>query len=351
MADNAVRDSVDSTMGSYFNDLSALHLSPLWQVLDDLVPEEPRPPARPAIWRYRAVRDLLMRAGALISAEEAVRRVLILENPGLVGAASITRSLYAGLQLVLPGEIAPCHRHAQSALRFVLDGDGAHTAVDGEKVLMRKFDLVLTPSGAWHDHGNESAAPMIWLDGLDIPLLQTLDCGYVQVYEAPFHPETRPAGDSLMRFGRNMRPATSGESGLAAGTQPLFHYPHEEWRSVLETMVKNDKPHAHDGYKMEFINPVTGGSVMPTISAFCQLIPAGFETAKRRSTDGTVYAVCEGAGTVRIGAEKFDLSPADVFVAPSWSEVVFEPSKELVLFSFSDKAVQERLGLWREQLC
>ena len=142
-------------------------LYPLWEVMAGLVTPEPRSAAVPHLWAYGPARDYLLRAGDLISAEQAERRVLILENPALPGSSAVVPSLYAGLQLILPGEIAPCHRHTQSALRFVLEGDGAYTAVDGERAVMRPFDLILTPNWQWHDHGNETRERMIWLDGLE----------------------------------------------------------------------------------------------------------------------------------------------------------------------------------------
>lgn len=336
-------------MEAFNQDLSNANLGPLWDVLHDLVPAEPKGPAAPFMWSYEAVRRFLMQAGELITAEKAERRVLILENPGLAGTSAITRSLYAGLQLVLPGEIAPCHRHAQSALRFVLEGQGAYTAVNGEKVKMRPFDLVLTPSGLWHDHGNGTDEPIIWLDGLDIPLLLTLDCGYAERYDDKMFPRTRPPGDTLARYGRNMRPVCMSDHDAALKDQPLFHYPFAEWRASLMAMAKSDEANRHDGYKFEFINPVHGGPVMKTISSFCQLVPVGMKTAPRQSTDGTVYTVCEGEGVAEVGDKEFALSPKDTFVAPSWNPVQMQASDDLILFSFSDKAVQEKLGLWRER--
>ncbi len=129
-------------------------MTSLWESLHALVPPQPRPQVVPAIWKYAQVRPLVMQAGGVISAEEAVRRVLVLENPGIPGNSSITSTLYAGLQLILPGEIAPSHRHTQSALRFIVEGKGAWTAVNGERTTMHPGDFIITPSWTWHDHGN-----------------------------------------------------------------------------------------------------------------------------------------------------------------------------------------------------
>jgi gentisate 1,2-dioxygenase len=145
-------------------------MTPLWEVLSALVPPQPRSPAQAALWRYAELREHVLEAGRLISAEEAERRVLILENPALPGSSQITQTLYAGLQLIMPGEVAPAHRHTQSALRFIVEGSGAYTAVDGEKTIMQPGDFVITPSWTWHHHGHDASEPMVWLDGLDIPL-------------------------------------------------------------------------------------------------------------------------------------------------------------------------------------
>src|SRR5499426_1547198 len=165
---------------AFYDRISRKHLTPLWTSLANLVTPEPTSACRPASWSFADIRTAMLEAGDLITAKEAERRVLILENPGLRGQSKITTDLYAGVQLVLPGEVAPAHRHAQSALRFVLEGDGAHTAVDGERTVMHEGDFIITPPMAWHDHGNTTDKPMFWLDGLDVPLIQTLDASFVE---------------------------------------------------------------------------------------------------------------------------------------------------------------------------
>src|ERR671926_1472138 len=165
---------------AFYAKIDKKNLTALWLSLADLVTPEPRSACRPASWRFEDIRAYMLEAGGLISAKEAERRVLVLENPGLRGQSKITTDLYAGVQLVLPGEVAPAHRHTQSALRFVLEGEGAYTAVDGERTYMSPGDFVITPSWTWHDHGNDAAAPMVWLDGLDIPLLRLLDASFAE---------------------------------------------------------------------------------------------------------------------------------------------------------------------------
>src|SRR5436305_2883859 len=180
--------------------IAPANLAPPWENLHRMVTPEPVPSCVPAIWYYRDVRPHLLESGKLITAQEATRRVLMLMNPGLGGEASITGSLFAGLQLIMPGEIAPAHRHTQSALRFIIEGHGAYTAVDGERTAMEPGDFVITPSWTWHDHGNETEEPMVWLDGLDIQIVKLLSASFAEQAPAEGQAVTRLEGASAARF-------------------------------------------------------------------------------------------------------------------------------------------------------
>jgi gentisate 1,2-dioxygenase len=283
---------------------------------------------------------------APVTAEEAERRVVVLANPGMGEALQATDTLYAGLQLILPGEVAPAHRHTQAALRFIMEGDGAYTAINGEQAYMRPGDLVLTPSWNWHDHGNETDKPMVWMDGLDIPLVSYFGVGFMEPANAERQPTARPPGDSSKRYGANLAPV---DWRPAAKASPVFSYPYAQTREVLDTLARNGEPDPCHGHKMRYVNPASGGHVMPTIGAFIQRLEKGMTTAPYRCTDATVYAVVEGTGTSRIGDTAIAWKPRDVFVAPSWYSQVHRADSEAVLFSFSDRPIQEAIGLWREQ--
>lgn len=333
-----------------FKSMEKRNLFPLWKSVANLVTPTPRSSTQAAYWAFAEVRDYLMRTGDLISAKEAERRVLILENPGLPGTLGITTSLYAGLQLILPGEVAPCHRHAQSALRFVMEGEGAFTAIDGEKAVMRPFDLVLTPNWQWHDHGNPSSSPMIWLDGLDIQTVKAFDASFAEKLGDEMHAETAPPDDTRRRYGRNLRPMRGSSADRRPGQLPLFHYPYTEWRDSLAAIASSQAPDAHFGHALEFVNPANAGPIMPTIAAHVRLLPAGFETLPRRTTDATVFVVVEGEGHVVIGDVEFPLHEGGIFIVPSWHSLTLHATKDLVLFGYSDRAAQEKLGLFRQQL-
>lgn len=331
----------------YYERLKPHGLSPLWERLHALVPKEPNHAATPHVWRYdRTVRSLLMEAGALITAREAERRVLILDNPGLPGRAAIAPSLYAGVQLVLPGDVAPAHRHTQNALRFILEGRGAYTAVEGERTLMHPGDLVITPAWQWHDHGNDTDAPMVWLDGLDIPIVEFFSAGFAEAANAEVQTIARPVGDSDLRYGANLAPV---DWKPTTKSSPVFNYPYARTRDALLAMQRAQAPDSHHGYKLRYVNPATGGHVTPTLAAFMQLLPAGLESGRYQSTDSTVFCVVEGEGVTTIGEERIAWSARDIFVAPSWMPIQHRAASEAIIFSFSDRAAQEHLGLWRER--
>ncbi|MBN8938435.1 MAG: gentisate 1,2-dioxygenase [Rhizobiales bacterium] len=330
---------------AFYDKIDKSSMTALWTVLGALITPEPKSACVPHLWRFSDIRAAMIEAGDLITAKEAERRVLILENPGLRGRSSITTSLYAGVQLILPGEVAPAHKHAQSALRFVLEGSGAHTAVNGERTRMEVGDFVITPSDAWHDHGNETDKPMFWLDGLDIPLIQFLDVSFIEHHGDDAQALTRPEGDSLARFGANMLPVDQQPGNL---TSPIFNYPYARSREALEQMKRAREWDPCHGLKMRYVNPQTGGHAMPTIGAFLQLLPRGFTSSRYRSTDATVFTPVEGRGRSIIGDTVVEWGPKDIFVVPSWKPVVHEASEDAVLFSFSDRPVQEKLGVLRE---
>jgi gentisate 1,2-dioxygenase len=323
------------------------NLAPLWEVLSRLVPPEPSPACVPALWSFdRDIRPLLMEAGGLITAKQAERRVAVLQNPGLRGLSQITQSLYGGVQLLVPGELAASHSHTASAIRFVLEGEGAYTAVEGERTEMRPGDFILTPSSTFHDHGNPGGNPVMWLDGLDVPIVNLFDASFSAHHQDDTQPVARREGDALARYGANMLPVEYEARGRSA---PVFSYPYSRSREALETLSLNGPIDPWHGVKMQYINPATGGYPMPTIAAFLQLLPSGFRGRPSRSTDSTVYSVAEGRGRSRIGADTFAWEPRDIFVAPSWTPVSHEAEGDAVLFSFSDRAAQKALGLWREE--
>jgi gentisate 1,2-dioxygenase len=341
-----VENAVAAERKHFYDKIDKANVTPLWEVLHGLITATPNTPCKPYLWNWDMVHPWILEAGKLITAKEAERRVLILENPGLRGQSRVTHSLYAGLQLILPGEVAPAHRHSQSALRFIVHGQGAYTAVDGERVTMSPGDFIITPSWTWHDHGNPSSEPMVWLDGLDIAIVELLDAQFLERPPEESQQTTRTSGESFASFGNTMLPVNHKPKSR---TSPLFWYPYERTREALGTLAKSEAPHACYGHKLKFTNPATGGWAMPTLGTFMQLLPKGFRGKPYRSTDSTVYSVVEGNGRVKVGGETFAWGPKDTFVVPSWMPYTLEADAEGVLFSFSDRPVQDVLDLWREQ--
>jgi gentisate 1,2-dioxygenase len=344
----------DSLRRDYYQRLSTQAMKPLWEVLANLVPPLPATDAQAAIWRWDDALPFLRESGELITAQEAERRVLILENPGLPGQNTCTPTIYAGLQLILPGEVAPAHRHTQSALRFVVDGEGAYTAVNGERVTMHPGDFIITPKWTWHDHGNPGDQAVTWLDGLDIAVVRMLGAQFRENLHEATQGVQRPEGDAAARFGANMLPLDYQPHD---GVTPIFCYPYHASRAALMQLHENAGSrvgegglHACHGIKLQYVNPASGGSPIPTIAAFLQVLPKGFAGAPYRSTDGMIYSVVEGEGRIEFDDHSFGFKPKDTFVVPSWMRYRLHASEQSVLFSFSDRPIHKALHLWRESV-
>ena len=336
-----------ATRQRYYDKIAPQSLAPLWEVLKGLVPPEPKSKAQPHVWHYSQTRPLLMEAGKLLTAEEAERRVLVLENPGLPGQSRITPSMYSGLQLVMPGEIAPAHRHTASALRFVLECNGGYTAVAGERSTMRRGDFVITPNGAWHDHGQENDSPVIWVDGLDLHMINFFESGFMEHHNDKSQTITKKEEESVARYGSGLVPMT-GASPFGQ-TSPIFNYRYDKSRAALMDIVGQGTPDAHMGNALRYANPLDGGWAMPTIATWLTQLPKGFETKPYRSTDGRTIIVVEGEITAQIDGKTFNMAESDIGVIPSWAWSSLRASKDAIFFTFSDRSAQEKLAIWREE--
>jgi gentisate 1,2-dioxygenase len=303
----------------YYEQLRAQHVTPAW--LGGGISVEPQSQAVPYVWHWRDLRPQAMRAAELVGTQQAERRVLRLTNPNLSGIASNT--LVANIQIVMPGEIARAHRHSGAALRLIIEGRGGYTVVNGEHVPMAPGDLVLTPNWSWHDHANDTDAPMIWLDGLDTPLVRMLEAGFYEEY----HQERQELAP----------PVNASE----------WHYPMSEMRAALE---RRAAAHTGDEINLEYSNRRTGRPVMPTIACHMQLLRPGEKTRVRRRVCCTNYHVVEGAGYSVVGDQRLDWEDKDVFTVPTWTfcEHVNSGDRPAFLFSFSDAPVMQALSLYRE---
>jgi gentisate 1,2-dioxygenase len=278
--------TTDGLEGLY-EDLRGHNSGALWTNINQVNRREPAAVAVPCLWKYAEMRPLLERSGKLVSAADAERRVAMLLNPGINRLPFTTDTIYAGLQLILPGEIARAHKHTAFAMRFIIEGDVAYTGVGGERVDMRPGDLVLTPSMQFHDHGNESETPMIWLDGLDVPLYQWLPVHFTRFFSAEQYPS------------------------VSSSKQSALIYPWSEMQAELDA---DPAPFAAREYR----HRETGSSVSRTMGAQAERLAVTQVSPVRRETASSIYHVVKGAGSTTIGDETIEWTARDSFVVPSW---------------------------------
>ena len=336
----------EDELQDFFAQLRSQHVTPAW--ISEGISLEPKSKAVPYVWRWRDLRPQALRAAELVGTEQAERRVLRLTNPGLEGP-SASNTLVANIQIVMPGEIAPAHRHSPSALRLIIEGRGGYTVVNGDRIPMHPGDLVLTPNWTWHDHTNDTDAPMIWLDGLDAPLVRMLEAGFYEQYDQ----ETQAIGHadpSIAKYGTGgLRPAWEGAP--AARYSPLWRYPMAEARAALERLAAEHTGSPFDGIILEYTNPLTGGPAMPTIACHIQLLRAGEHTRAHRHVCCTNYHVIEGSGYSMVDGQRLVWEDKDVFTVPTWSfhEHVNTGNRPAFLFSFTDAPAMKALDLYREE--
>jgi gentisate 1,2-dioxygenase len=338
------KHNIEAMREAFYARIAKKDLAPLWKVMKNVVTKEPVTRTKPHVWHYDDVKSLVMESGGLITAEEAERRVLILENPGMHGESRITNTLFAGVQMIMPGEVAPAHRHASSAIRFILDGEGAYTAVEGEKAFMAPGDFVITANWAPHDHGNPSDQPMLWLDVLDFPAVNFYEASFAEHFDNATQETTRRDGDSLSFYGSGVLP----DGTRVMNRTPVINYTYARTRPIVERMMQSGDIDKRHGARVRYANPVTGGPVLQTMGAYLAMLPKGFKGELYRATDGTVLVCVEGKGTTEVDGTVLEWGKNDVFVVPPWKRYAHKAQDQSVLFSISDRPAQEALGIWRE---
>lgn len=336
---------------AYYGDLARKEAGALWTVANAIEPWEPQSKSVPMRWRYDDLRDDVLRALELVTPEQAGRRVIYLANPGRKDVSAAVGWLYTGIQVMNAGEVASAHRHAASALRFIMEGQGAYTIVDGHKMTLERNDFVLTPNGTWHEHGVDAdGTTCIWQDGLDIPLVNALEANFYEVHPDLRQSSNRPVDDMSHTYGGpGLLP--QGET-WSHGYSPLFAYRWEPTYEALRKAAGASDGSPYDGIIMDYVNPVTGGPVMQTIGAQMQLLRPGEATKAHRQVGSFVYQVAKGAGRSVIAGETFDWRERDIFVVPSWAwheHANASDTDDACLFAFHDLPVMKALGLYKEE--
>jgi gentisate 1,2-dioxygenase len=269
----------------------------------------------------------------------------------------MTNTIFGDVQILAPGESAPAHRHTTSASRFFFEGSGAYTTVEGEKCMMGPGDLVINPSWAWHDHGNEGASEVTYLNILDVPLVAALGCTFYD-HEYWKEGDTSKTIQSITKHHNRsfdlyatggILPKIGGRTGKPYSPQLLYRF--EQVRSALERLQTYD-PDPYDGYVIEYVNPETGSPVVPTMSFTMQLLAPGQHTLQHRHTSSTVYCAVEGEGCTQVEDTRLNWRKHDVFVVPTWAwheHINTKSNQPAVLFAVTDAPTIEKLSLYREE--
>ncbi|POX38589.1 NADPH dehydrogenase [Streptomyces sp. Ru73] len=335
--------------GTFAERLGEFYAIGRWAAVNDDLPWSPAPRSVPCMWRYANLRPFVLEAAEFVKGDAAALRVLTHLNPGHRGDEAACGHLYSGLQALKPHESMTCHRHAASAIRFVHEGEGGWTAVDGDRIRVSAGDVVVTPGRLWHEHGNDADDGLvIWQDCTNDPLVNALGANFFELHPDKTHLKSTPRKDTLATWGGLLLPDT--RRGREAS--PLYSYPWDKCYEALTAARAAGHHSPYDGVILDYTDPATGGPVTRTIGSKLQLLGPGEHTATHRHTGAVVYVVASGRGTTRINGTDFDWSAGDTFCVPSWawhSHTNRDPSDEAVLFSYNEFPLMEKLGLYVEE--
>jgi len=323
------------------------HMWGLWEIASQMTPH-PRPEAVPYQWKWSLLKEVVKQSATAVPVGDE-RRAMQLFNPGLNGQWATTNTLIAAVQVLLPGEVARAHRHSPAAIRFIIEGHGAYTAVEGEKVIMQPGDFVLTPAWQWHDHGNETKETVVWMDGLDVPLTKSLNAMFFEMHKDIKASHGKPVNGSKALYGHGkLAPTWTKERPRFS---PLMLYSWDQTAEALDDLRSHDGS-PYDGIILEYTHAQTGGPVLPTMSCRVQMIRKGEKTKAKRVTGSSVFHVVQGRGRSVINGQPFDWEKGDIIALPSWAQHDFANAgnEDAILFSISDRPVLEALGFYREDL-
>ena len=321
--------------------------------------------ALPHHWSWKAISPYLLKISEVAKnadippTEFADRQQFLLTNPGLGGKLQVTSTIRCAVSIYNPGDVARAHLHSPNASRTILSDNGGYTTIEGERCYADRGDLILTPNGAWHDHGNDGATPVMWIDTLDWPVLEVLDCIWLDE-DAPglagnerAQKVTMPAGYSHAMYGMGgMTPRKANHRrGFGNRVSPLFHYKGKDIRDALAAMQSAGERDVHEGAALDFVNPVNGESLFATLGYGAQMLAKGEETAFKRETSSTVYVCIEGRGQTEVAGRTFEWEENDIFVVPNflWRRHVNNGAGNAVLYSMSDRPLLEKIGQYRAQ--
>lgn len=346
--DSNVFVDVEDELAVLLRAIDRAQLQPLWTQKAELLTPEPAVSAVAWLWPADELHRLAAEAGRLVGIDRGGdRRVLAMANPGLGGLPYTTRTLWGAVQFLGPHEQAPAHRHTPGAIRFVLEGSGVWTLVNGDACSMSAGDLVLTPSWNWHEHRNERDTPMLWFDGLDLPMVEFLDAVFFEPGPddvADYQPAPRSASEAI--FGRpGLRP-----DGVTAGPDhsPLLAYRWADTDATLTALRDRDPDAA--SVSLTFVDPRTGADALPTVRCSMTRLAAGRRTPTTRRVGSSIIACFRGGGRTVIDGRAYDWRAGDIIAVPSWRAVDHEADVDSDLFVFSDAPVIEALRLHRSKV-
>lgn len=321
-------------------DFARHHLRGLWQREGSSLPE-----LQPRLWSWQEVAPIL---------DEALRTVRLPEDTdqrviGLAAPDFSSRPVYVSYQLLNPGEKVPSHRHTPAQMRFVIQGTGAYTTSDGERMFMEPGDLLVQPNWSWHGTANIGEGPVYWLDIQDRNLVNYLGAFRRELWpDGEVQPTVHPE-NYYSKIAGALRPI---KRGAAREILPPTRYKWSDTLKALDELAGTAAADPYDGVVFEYANPTSGGYTLPTLSTRIQLLQPSERTREHRHTGMTMYYVVTGQGATTVNGTTIEWRERDCMMLPplQWhSHQNASKNQRAILFTVSDRPALEALGLYYEE--
>jgi gentisate 1,2-dioxygenase len=324
-------------------ELKEKNLAGYWETAEGEAHRQPHCTYKPCLWKWKDIEDAIVQAGQVVGLEMVSRRVIRLCSPD---KGTTAHTFQFNLQLLQPGEHAVAHRHTQAGVRFVVRGKGAQCVVEGESFDMEEGDFLTNPNWTWHEHVNKSDKPVLWIDALDSPLMRFLEVGFHEPHENGKQAISKAEGTATAELGA-IRPTWMRTNSIHP---PGYRYRWADTEAALKAFAERPGD-PYDGILLEYVNPLTGGSTLPTMACGIQMLRSGEKTSAHRHTSSTVYHVFRGAGATVIDGVRYEWESGDTFTVPLWQFHSHENrrAQPAILFVLNNSPALKALGYYRQE--
>ena len=207
---------------------------------------------------------------------------------------------------------------------------------------MSRGDLILTPTGLWHEHGHDGKDPVVWLDVLDLPIIYYLETSY-HVEGQRQQVQVGHGDKAYSRSGVLPTPMFMD----AHKRYPMLRYPWADTKQALETLAADQPDLAC--VQVKYVNPATGEDAENILGFYAIMLRPGQTLRLPARSPASVFHVIEGGAQVQINEHTFTLDEADTCCAPGYTPITLKNTRANApsfLFIADESPLHRKLGVY-----